>query len=87
MARQISENGTVRLNLTKDEKEELSKLASSYGYNTLTPFVAAIAKGKYHIISDDAYLLLEKIKEERSARKARYEESKRKEKESEDAND
>ena len=79
MARQISENGTVRLNLTKDEKEELSKLASSYGYNTLTPFVAAIAKGKYHLISDDAYTLLEEIRAKRAARKERYEAKKQKE--------
>lgn len=79
MAKKISDKSVANLSLSQIEKERLLNLADEYGHKSLTSFVAAIANGKYKIISDDAYTLLEAIREKRAARKERYEAKKQKE--------
>lgn len=87
MPRKSEEKNAVNLSLSQDEKERLEKLAEEYGHATISKFVAAIANGKYRIMSKDACELVDKLLGKSAARKARYEESKAKEKESEHAND
>ena len=87
MPRKREEKNAVNISLSQDEKERLSKLSEEYGHATISKFVAAIANGNYRIMSKDACELVDKLLERSAARKARYEESKKKEKESENAND
>lgn len=85
MPRKSEEKNAVNISLSQDEKDRLSKLAEEYGYATISKFVAAIANGNYRIMSKDACELVDKLLGKSAARKARYE--KRKEEESENAND
>lgn len=80
MARSVNTNAkTLLINISPEQKEKLVEISQCFGSNSLSSFICAIADGKYKIVSDDAYTLLEAIREKRAARKERYEAKKQKE--------
>lgn len=59
MARAVSSNGRILLNLSGSQKDSLLKLAEQFGSSSISSFVGAIADGNYVVVHKDTNKLLD----------------------------
>lgn len=59
MARAVSSNGRILLNLSGSQKDSLLKLAEQFGSSSISSFVGAIADGNYAVVHKDTQKLLD----------------------------
>lgn len=60
MARPVStNNATMQLHLSQDQKAKLASLADYYGSTSVSAFVAAIADGKFKVLHTETVKYLQ----------------------------